>query len=173
MELPGLDDLEQQYGRERIGQLHDPRKFLMGDEGDTDYTGMALGLLGGGGGRRRNRGGGGGGGPLMQRLQNLQGSDMEVLYGPNVAGHAGHLHLAAQQGLGKVLKNLQKKGFAIGEHPKYGGVGGGHVQGSHHYSGNAADINYYGGGRWETEEQALRWLKRKLKKALGDQAYYG
>lgn len=125
-----------------------------------------------------NTGGGGGGGsrgPLMKKLQQLGGSDIEVLHGPNVAGHAGHLHLAAQEGLKRVLKALEKRGFRIGEHPGYGNVTGVHTGDSWHYSGDAADINYdpVAGGRWNSEAEALMWLKRKLKRALGNEAYYG
>ena len=42
-------------------------------------------------------------------------------------------------GLGR---QLQQQGFQVGEHPAFGGVGGSHVQGSYHYSGQALDVNW-------------------------------
>lgn len=164
--LPGMES----YDYIREGWTPQSASANVPVSGPMDFLLQAAlgGGLGGGGGAA------GRGGPLGKRIARLGGSDIEVLHGKNVPGHAGHLHLAAQQGLNGVLKKLEKMGFRVGEHPGYGGVAPVHTSGSHHYSGNAADINYDpGSGRWGSEEQALKWLKRKLQKGLGDQAYYG
>jgi hypothetical protein len=45
-----------------------------------------------------------------------------------------------------VGRQLQGMGYLVGEHPAFGGVHGGHVSGSYHFSGRAIDINWPGGG---------------------------
>lgn len=119
----------------------------------------------GGAGRR----GGGGGGDFWDRF----GGDIEIFYGGNKfnpssvdASHGGHLHWAAQRGpLVKALKRIERMGFDVWQHPKFGGVGK-HSPGSWHYEGRAGDINYYGGGRWDSEAQALDWLERFLARRI-------
>jgi hypothetical protein len=108
--------------------------------------------------------GGPGGGPGKGGWPNLSISDWELLHGPGVPGHTGHLHFAADKGIVKLGKRLQSLGFDVGEHPKFGGVAPVHTEGSHHYNRDAIDVNYRGGGRWGNEAQALAWLKRKLSK---------
>lgn len=135
---------------------------------------MAMaGLLGQGGKRLPSQRRAGVKGKLSKVLGNVRGSDVEVLYGSDVPGHAGHLHFAAQKGIVPLGKKLQKLGFDVGEHPAFGGVAPVHTSGSHHYNKDALDINYRGGGRWGDEAQALGWLERKLTKRFGGQAYYG
>jgi hypothetical protein len=85
-------------------------------------------------------------------------------------GHYNHLHLASDElPLVRLGKLLQRKGFAIGEHPKFGGVDPVHTESSYHYrpGGQALDINYYGGGRWKNEPQALDWLYNFLQRRYG------
>lgn len=102
--------------------------------------------------------------------------DLEIIYGGNQfnptsndSTHTGHLHFAAEGGvpLGRLGRKLQRKGFDVGEHPKFGGVDPVHSNNSWHYKGRALDVNYRGGGRWENEAQALNWLERWLKRKYG------
>lgn len=97
------------------------------------------------------------------------GSDTEIIYGGNKfnptsndSTHSSHLHFALQQGIVPVGRKLQRLGFDVGEHPKFGGVAPVHTSGSHHYNADALDINYNGGGRWNSEAKALNWLERWL-----------
>lgn len=149
--------------------INDPTQWQpMVPPADQNMAALAaLQQLGGGGGQRTTSGGG------KLGLNRLGGSDIEVLHGPGVEGHAGHLHLAAQKGIVPFGRKLQKKGFDVGEHGKFGGVDPVHTTGSHHYNDDAIDVNYSGGGRWATEADALAWLKRKLQNHFGNQAYYG
>lgn len=59
-----------------------------------------------------------------------------------VSGHDRHVHYAAptEAGVLKVAKIAQQMGLRVGEHPKFGGVGGGHVPDSNHYAGLAVDV---------------------------------
>jgi hypothetical protein len=41
----------------------------------------------------------------------------------------------------KLASLAQEMGLRVGENPHYGGVSGGHVQGSYHYSGRAIDVS--------------------------------
>lgn len=99
----------------------------------------------------------------LKRVRDVQsaptgGSLWELLYGPNVPGHADHLHVAGQK-MGKLGRYLQGLGFDVGENPKFGGVAPVHTDNSYHYTGHALDVNYGGGGRWDDEASALSWLK--------------
>ena len=166
-DIPGLDHLDEQYELPTF----DPRKYMKGKEeqgGGMDPTAMAM-LMSQKDSKRRSAAAG----RLGPAFRRLQGSDIEVLYGKNVEGHTGHLHLAAEKGLKKLGRVLERKGFDVGENPAFGGVDPVHTQGSQHYSGNAFDVNYNGDGRWDSEAEALKWLKRKLKRRFGDDAYYG
>ena len=168
--VQGLDP-EDETGQP-IGGLWDPNKYRNREERQPSMdSAMLMGLIQGKGSRRR----GGGNGKIGQAIKKSYspGFDHEVLYGPNVEGHEGHLHLASDKGLKRLGRVLEKKGFDVGEHPRFGNVTGVHTGGSHHYSGNALDINYNGGGRWDSEADALRWLKKRLKRVYGNDAYYG
>lgn len=71
-----------------------------------------------------------------------------------------------------LARKLTKKGFSVSELEGFHGQGpitSGHVENSLHYSGDAADINYYGGGRWDNEQQALDWLYGWLNKRYDPQ----
>ena len=62
------------------------------------------------------------------------------------AAHSGgnrHLHLAMKTSdqIVSFGRLLQEKGFQVSEHPKFGGVGGGHAPDGYHYTGQAIDIN--------------------------------
>lgn len=49
-----------------------------------------------------------------------------------------------------------------------GQISSGHVENSQHYTGEAGDVNYLGGGRWNGENAALDWLYNKLNRRWGD-----
>ena len=168
-DIPGLDRLDEQYELPS-SPLFDPRKYLK-DKIDPAQSmdPTALAMLMSQKSKRRSAAAG----KLGPAFRRVGGGDVEVLYGKNVAGHEGHLHLAAENGLKKLGRVLERKGFDVGEHPAFGGVDPVHTNGSHHYDGNAFDVNYNGGGRWDSEPEALRWLKRKLRRRFGDDAYYG
>ena len=59
-----------------------------------------------------------------------------------VDGHDRHVHAAAptEKGVLKMAKIAQEMGLDVGEHPKFGGVGGGHVKDSNHYYRRAIDV---------------------------------
>jgi hypothetical protein len=62
-------------------------------------------------------------------------------------------------------KQAQSDGYAVSEHPSFGGVTkGAHVPGSKHYSGLAIDINH-GAGTSKAEQEALALLVPKAKAA--------
>ena len=66
-----------------------------------------------------------------------------------------------------LAKKLQRKGFDVSELEGFEcveGISSGHATNSKHYSGNAMDVNYYGGGKWESEPEALNWLAKWLNK---------
>lgn len=48
-----------------------------------------------------------------------------------------------------------------------GQISTGHVTNSQHYTGEAGDVNYYGGGRWKGEPAALDWLYNRLQQRYG------
>lgn len=110
------------------------------------------------------RGRGGGGGPTYG-----QGSIEELIW--QAPDHYDHLHFASQDAnLKRLARQLERRGFEVGELEGFQGEGqvsGGHTEGSHHYSGNAMDVNYYGGGRWKNENQALDWLNDFLLRKYG------
>lgn len=109
------------------------------------------------------RGGGGGYGAQAPGGGGL----LELLYGPDVPGHADHLHLAKAKGIVPLGRQLEQMGFAVGEHPRFGGVAPVHTENSHHYNRDAIDVNYRGGGQWDSEAQALQWLENWLGQNYG------
>ena len=105
-------------------------------------------------------------GPSPNALQG--GGLFELIYGGNKfnpssadASHQSHLHVAGNK-MGKLGRYLQSLGFNVGENPKFGGVAPVHTDNSYHYKGKALDVNYGGGGRWDSEAQALSWLEKYL-----------
>ena len=60
-------------------------------------------------------------------------------------------------GLGRWMQGL---GYQVGEHPAFGGVGGGHAPNSFHYQGRAIDVNWPGGGG--EEMRRLDWLHSRI-----------
>ena len=106
-----------------------------------------------------------------QRAPSNLGGLLELIVGGNRINphsadpsHTGHGHVAMEHGIVKLGKYLQGLGFDVGEHPAFGGVAPVHTTNSHHYNKNAIDVNYYGGGRWDNERQALNWLEKYLLK---------
>lgn len=64
-----------------------------------------------------------------------------------------------------------RPGFTVGGLEGYGGTGQistGHIDNSQHYTGEAGDVSYVGGGRFGAEPAALDWLYNKLQKRWGD-----
>lgn len=65
--------------------------------------------------------------------------------------------------LTSIGRNLQAKGFLVGEHPAFGGVAPVHTEGSYHYRGRALDINWPGAN----EAQMLGALAQSLQSSFG------
>jgi hypothetical protein len=64
-----------------------------------------------------------------------------------------------------------RPGFTVGGLENYGGTGqvsSGHITNSQHYTGQAGDVSYVGGGRFKGEPAALDWLYAKLQQKYGD-----
>lgn len=93
-----------------------------------------------------------------------------------------HLHWASDTMNNlKVARFLESHGLDVSELTGYQGEGqvtGGHSPNSNHYGthrvgrknrlvGNAGDVNYYGGGRWDSEMEALKWAKRAIARRFG------
>lgn len=163
--MSALDDLIAPYQRFAT----DARGALYGNQGPSGLdmiSGMLLSQSLGGGRQRRAK---------MPNLPDAAGGDTEIFYGGNRfnpssvdSTHGGHLHFALPGGpVVKVGRKLQRLGFDVGEHPKFGGVAPVHTSGSHHYNRDAIDVNYNGGGRWASEDQALGWLERMLVRRYG------
>lgn len=99
---------------------------------------------------------------------------LELFYGGNNfnpsasvdPSHLDHLHVAARHKLlMKLAPYLENMGFDVGGLEGFEGQGpitSGHVPNSYHYKGEAADVNYYGGGQWNKERGALNWLEHWL-----------
>lgn len=66
---------------------------------------------------------------------------------------------------------MHVRGIRIGEHPDYGGVSAGHMSGSWHYKGSAADLNWGSPGAPESERAVLIWAAR-VAEARGLNAIY-
>src|SRR5687767_6849939 len=79
-------------------------------------------------------------------------------------GNAGQQGGAPSSLIG-LAKRLERMGFDVGELEGFQGEGqisSGHADNSHHYKGNAADINWRGGDRFRSEGQALNWLAKYI-----------
>lgn len=148
------------------GYIKNPGASAPGPMANPTFDAM-LGLL------AQPQGGGGGGAPSLPRGT---GSDLEIFYGGNAfnpssvdSTHPSHLHFAMPGGpVKRILKRIDRMpGFDVGEHPAFGGVAPVHTEGSHHYRRDAGDINYQGGGRFQTEADALDWLERMLVRKYG------
>lgn len=114
---------------------------------------------------------------------NIPGSegDWSELMVEQPGGLSTGLHLHGASGslpLGQIAKWAEAKGFDISQLLGYQGTNkqniGTHSPNSWHYrvnpntgKGEAFDANYYGGGRWDSEEDALSWLLRKLENRYG------
>jgi hypothetical protein len=149
------------------GYIKDPRGVSAMPASNPTFDAL-LGLL------AQPSGGGGGGG--LGRLPGGSSSDLEIIYGGNSfnpssadPSHPTHLHFAYPDGpIKRVLRRIDRMpGFEVGEHPAFGGVAPVHTAGSHHYKRDAGDINYVGGGRFKTEDQALDWLEQMLVRRYG------
>lgn len=60
--------------------------------------------------------------------------------------------------VGHTIESLRGGCFSCSEHPAFGGVHPVHDDNSHHYDGDALDINWKGGGGFSSEREALAWL---------------
>jgi hypothetical protein len=71
-------------------------------------------------------------------------------------------HYLARGGIVGLGRQLQREGYAVGEHPAFGGVGGGHAQNSYHYRGMALDVNadHMQGGEAANLDRLYGRLKR-------------
>lgn len=145
-----------------LNSLAPYRKYLDLSEDDSplrdqpstavDPLAVAMSMMG------QPSGMGGGGGTPVNGLDGLLWQ---------VPNHYDHLHFARDRGIVPLGRKLQRMGFDVGEHPAFGGVDPVHTSGSQHYEGDAIDVNYYGGGRWANETQALNWLSRWLNRKYG------
>lgn len=156
----GMNELLAPYSyiKDPLAGLQQPKP----DGGLNNLTQILLSQAGGG----QNRG--------VPLPAGGSGDDIEIIYGGNQfnptsndSTHGGHLHFALQRGIVPVGRKLQGLGFDVGEHPKFGGVAPVHTQGSHHYNADAIDVNYNGGGRWNSEQRALNWLEHWLSRRYG------
>jgi hypothetical protein len=113
------------------------------------------------------------------------GLDQLMIEQPGEGASTGlHLHYASDTlNNAKIAKGLESKGLDVWQLTGFEGQGpisGGHTGStSQHYQthrtgrkgrkvvGNAADVNYYGGGRWESEQEALEWAQRALRRRYG------
>ena len=81
----------------------------------------------------------------------------------------------AERSIVEVAKYLEGRGLRIGEHPKFGGVTGGHAKGSYHYAPGGAAIDVtdwrpdvapaYEGGKpisWQRRTRELGWRAKQL-----------
>jgi hypothetical protein len=85
----------------------------------------------------------------LKRKESQYNLERDTTPAPATQGPAGELMSIVDLG-----KQLQAKGFRIGEHPAFGKVGQ-HTQGSRHYAGHALDITDWGEGDWKTRTREL------------------
>ena len=86
---------------------------------------------------------------------------------PFTPGEGGNHNLALR--IGSWIDS--RPGFTVGGLEGYNGQGqisSGHIDNSQHYTGEAGDVSYVGGGRFPEEGAALDWLQQKLQKRWGD-----
>ena len=86
---------------------------------------------------------------------------------PFTPGEGGNHNLALR--IGSWIDS--RPGFTVGGLEDYQGQGqinSGHIDNSQHYTGEAGDVSYVGGGRFGGEGAALDWLQSKLQKRWGD-----
>ncbi len=75
-------------------------------------------------------------------------------------------HYLAGGGIVGLGRQLQSQGYQVGEHPAFGGVGGGHAPAGYHPKGMAIDVNADGRGQ-AYENQRLDALYSRLKGMAG------
>lgn len=129
--------------------------------GGPEAIAMAMAMDGKRPGRRNNGG--------LGNLGQPSGSIEELLW--QTDGHYNHLHFASEDlPMKRIARKLEKRGLTVGELEGYKGTGqvtGGHSPNSHHYTGNALDLNYYGGAKWANEKEALDWAYNWLRRKFG------
>jgi len=72
-------------------------------------------------------------------------------------GHGDHLHIgmSTYEAVVALGRRLQKLGWLVGEHPAFGGVGGGHSPTGYHPLGQAIDVNWPDPGQEAAKIRAL------------------
>lgn len=78
-------------------------------------------------------------------------------------GFAGEPQHFAGGGVVEAGRRLRGMGYAVGEHPAFGGVAPVHTQNSYHYRGMALDVNAdnFPGGEGPALDKAAAWLRRE------------
>lgn len=116
--------------------------------GDFSLAGIAGVNLGGGGGR----GGGGGGGGGVPGFSPGAGANARTAreIARWIESRPGNFQVSGLEGFQGT-----------------GQISSGHVTNSQHYTGEAGDVSYTGGGRWRGEPAALDWLYRRLEQRYG------
>lgn len=78
-------------------------------------------------------------------------------------GFAGEPQHFAGGGVVEAGRRLRAMGYAVGEHPAFGGVAPVHTQNSYHYRGLAIDVNAdnFPGGEGPALDKAAAWLRRE------------
>lgn len=78
-------------------------------------------------------------------------------------GFAGEPQGFAGGGVVEAGRRLRGMGYAVGEHPAFGGVAPVHTQNSYHYRGLALDVNAdnFPGGEGPALDKAAAWLRRE------------
>lgn len=85
-------------------------------------------------------------------------------------GTGGSQQLA--QRIANWIENVPGTDFQVSGLEGFQGTGqisSGHIENSQHYTGNAGDVSYLGGKRFEGENPALDWLYNRLNHRWGDQ----
>lgn len=77
---------------------------------------------------------------LAQTLHTLQDGPGTIEGGRRKEPSGGRLG-SSNATITEIGRLAQEMGLRVGENPKFGGVGGGHVKGSWHYSGRAIDVS--------------------------------
>jgi hypothetical protein len=129
--------------------------FLLGYEPprQTDYSLAGISGINLGGGRNVVRGG--------------DGAPASGL--PGFSPGAGANAQTARE-IARWIENRAPGNFQVSGLEGFQGTGQistGHVTNSQHYTGEAGDVSYLGGGRWGAEPAALDWLYAKLQQKYG------